>query len=389
MLLGLFGLLGRAASFAAFLGLAFPAVAADQSLSSMPSAGTFGGTEIFYTVQGGDKKASLTLWPPYIFGFVSGDCTATSGGALTCLKSGGATLGPLATATVPISVPQGGTGTTTPALVGGTGISLSGTWPNQTITSVGGITAGPNCTVTGTWPNQTVNCTCSGGGGGSTTLAGLTDVSITPGVVIDSNVLYYNSVSAKWQALATVPGYQANNWYLLQGLVKTAGSAVTTNQGFCFAGYLPQTATIGSLGINVTGAGSSSFQLAMYQNKGGNCPTNRPGALIDATASIANTGTGFKSAAFSGGNHQLMPGTYWLCTNSNDSLMIATSIDLNGTGNAVIGSSNGVDLLSTGVNGVYTALAYGSWGANLFGAPWTVNTTTAIPLVELFVVSAP
>lgn len=35
--------------------------------------------------------------------------------------------------TTPLSVAQGGSGTATPALVAGTNITLSGTWPNQTI----------------------------------------------------------------------------------------------------------------------------------------------------------------------------------------------------------------------------------------------------------------
>jgi hypothetical protein len=40
------------------------------------------------------------------------------------------------TGTLPVA--NGGTGTTTPSLVAGTNISLSGTWPNQTITASGG-----------------------------------------------------------------------------------------------------------------------------------------------------------------------------------------------------------------------------------------------------------
>jgi hypothetical protein len=42
------------------------------------------------------------------------------------------------TLTLPLSVANGGTGTTTPALVAGTGISITGTWPAQTITNTGG-----------------------------------------------------------------------------------------------------------------------------------------------------------------------------------------------------------------------------------------------------------
>lgn len=38
---------------------------------------------------------------------------------------------------LPLSIANGGTGTTTPSLVAGTGVSLSGSWPAQTVTVVG------------------------------------------------------------------------------------------------------------------------------------------------------------------------------------------------------------------------------------------------------------
>lgn len=117
-----------------------------------------------------------------------------------------------------LPVANGGTGTTTPSLIAGPNISISGVWPNQTISGSGGgagavtsvglsapsflkvsnspitdsgtlalsysgtalpvanggtgtatpnIVAGSNITVTGTWPNQTV-AVSSGGGIGFT-----------------------------------------------------------------------------------------------------------------------------------------------------------------------------------------------------------------------------
>jgi hypothetical protein len=135
----------------------------------------------------------------------------STGGALGTPSSGTATnlTGlPLTTGvTGVLPVANGGNGTATPALVAGTNVTISGTWPNQTINSSGGsggvtsfsagttgltpatattgavtlagtlavanggtgtttpaLVAGTNVTISGTWPNQTIN---SSGGGGS------------------------------------------------------------------------------------------------------------------------------------------------------------------------------------------------------------------------------
>lgn len=77
---------------------------------------------------------------------------------------------------------NGGTGTATPALVAGTGISITGSWPNNTIANTsnyatladplpvahGGtgtaspaLVAGSNISITGTWPAQTIACVSS------------------------------------------------------------------------------------------------------------------------------------------------------------------------------------------------------------------------------------
>jgi hypothetical protein len=63
---------------------------------------------------------------------VSGGTTGltTSGGPVT--TAGVITLGGI------LNVANGGTGTATPALVAGTNVTITGTWPNQTINSSGG-----------------------------------------------------------------------------------------------------------------------------------------------------------------------------------------------------------------------------------------------------------
>lgn len=71
---------------------------------------------------------------------------STGPGTSTMVLHGNASGGPGAYGAVTLTtdvagilpVAQGGTGTNSPGLVGGTGISITGTWPNQTITNTGG-----------------------------------------------------------------------------------------------------------------------------------------------------------------------------------------------------------------------------------------------------------
>ena len=64
-------------------------------------------------------------------GTVTGSGNITLGGALS-----GVDLTSQVTGTLPIA--NGGTGTTTPSLVAGTNVTISGSWPNQTINASGG-----------------------------------------------------------------------------------------------------------------------------------------------------------------------------------------------------------------------------------------------------------
>jgi hypothetical protein len=86
---------------------------------------------------------SVVLLTEPFSGGGSGSGTVTSVdvvGGTTGLTTGG---GPVTTAGVItldgiLNVANGGTGTATPALVAGTNVTITGTWPNQTINSSGG-----------------------------------------------------------------------------------------------------------------------------------------------------------------------------------------------------------------------------------------------------------
>jgi hypothetical protein len=83
------------------------------------------------------------------------------------------TTGTASNVTGIVAVANGGTGTATPSLVAGANISITGTFPNQTITASGSagavtqIVAGTNVTISPAGGTGVVTINASGGGGGT------------------------------------------------------------------------------------------------------------------------------------------------------------------------------------------------------------------------------
>lgn len=120
----------------------------NEPISQLPTAGTLTGAELVPVVQNGvtvQTTAALINTIP-----VAGGAVPTSRQINTSppLHGGGPLTGDLTltidTTGITISVAQitgvlpianGGTGTAIPSLVAGTGISISGSWPNQTVTN--------------------------------------------------------------------------------------------------------------------------------------------------------------------------------------------------------------------------------------------------------------
>ena len=173
-------------------------------ISQLPSATTpLGGTEVLPIVQSGATKkvtvaglfTSPVMVTPTLGTPASGTATNLTGLPLTTGVTG------------ILPVANGGNGTATPSLVAGSNVTITGTWPNQTVASTGGggvtsfsagstgltpatattgavtlagtlavasggtgtatpsLVAGTNVSITGTWPNQTINSSGGGGGG--------------------------------------------------------------------------------------------------------------------------------------------------------------------------------------------------------------------------------
>lgn len=185
-------------------------------LSASP---TFTGIPAAPTASNGTNTTQLatTAFVLNQIGAISAGVTSFSAGTTGLTPSTG-TSGNVTLAGT-LAVANGGTGTSTPALVQGTGITVSGTWPNQTITATN---AGAVTSVTGTAP------VVSSGG-------------TTPAI----------SMAA---ATASVNGYMTSTYAAkLDGIAVGATNVTNTNQLTNGAGFITGSGnTTGSAGSLVT-----------------------------------------------------------------------------------------------------------------------------------------
>jgi hypothetical protein len=108
-----------------------------------------------------------------------------NGAQLTDLDAGDIASGTLAVA-------RGGTGTASPSLVGGSGISISGSWPNQTVASTGGGVTSLNGQ-TGAITNTTFNTIGSYVVGSALTGS---DATTSPGTSISGSIIAARNTSS-------------------------------------------------------------------------------------------------------------------------------------------------------------------------------------------------
>jgi hypothetical protein len=289
---------------------------ADVKISQLPAATTpLAGTEQIPLVQSTTTK-QIT---------VSDLLTAANLGTPTAINLTNATVVPVNQATGVLPVANGGSGTATPNIVGGTNIAVSGAWPNQTISAIG--TAAGDVT----------------GPASATDNAVARFDNVTGQVIQNSGVIINDSgeiTVGVWKGTEITVPYGGTGVATLTGVIKGNGvnafSAATAGTDYVAPG--------GALGTPSSGTATNLTGLPLTTGVTGLLP-------------VANGGTGTATPAIVAGTNVTVSGTWpnqtINATNSGTVTSVGTGIGLTG---GPITTSGTIDLANTAVTaGSYTA----------------------------------
>ena len=387
---------------------------ADVKISQLPAATTpLAGTEEIPLVQSTTTKKVT----------VSGLLTTANLGTPTAINLTNATSVPVNQATGVLPVVNGGTGVTTPNIIGGTNISVSGTWPNQIISATGAaagnvtgpssatdnavvrfdnttgeviqnsgviindsneisggtwkgtaievayggtgtatpsLVAGTNVTISGAWPNQTINSTASGS---------VTNVTATAPVASSGGTTPNISMAA---ATGSVSGYlTSTDWntfnnkqpagsYLTSGgALGTPSSGTATN----LTGLPLSTGVTGTLPVANGGTGTTTPSLVAGTNV--TVTGTWPNQTINATGGGGGSGTVTDVSVVSANG---LAGTVATST-STPAITLSTTVTgvVKGNGTALSAATAGTDYVAPG----------GALGTPSSG---TLTNTTGLPI---------
>jgi hypothetical protein len=365
---------------------------ANVKISQLPSATTpLAGTEVLPIVQGSTtKKVSVAGL------FTSPVMVTPALGTPSAVNLTNATNLPLTTGvTGVLPVANGGNGTATPSLVAGANVTITGTWPNQTIASTGGggggvtsfsagttgltpatattgavtlagtlavanggtgtatpsLVAGTNVSITGTWPNQTIN---SSGGGGSMVYPGA-GIPLSTGSAWGTS---YSTTGTGDVVLSTSPT-------LVTPLLGTPTSGNFSTGTFTWPTFNQNTT---GTAANITATSNSTLTtLSALSLPGSQVSGNISGnaANVTGTVAIANGGSGQTTAqlamnAFAGA---VTSGSYLRGNGTNVVMSAIQAADVPTLNQNTTGTAAGLSAtlaVASGGTGVTTSTGSGS-----------------------------
>ena len=311
------------------------------------------------------------------------------------LVGSGASLGAVGTGTiiataVPatgitgiLPVTAGGTGTATPSLVAGSNVSITGSWPNQTISTsnvpaFAALTSGTNSTATmvvgsgaslSTTGAGIIQATTMGASG----LTGLVSISnggtgtSSPSLVGGSNI----SISGSWPN-QTITSTSGSFGGLTSGtntaaamLVGTGASLAATGSGTIAATSAPAAGVTGILPVSAGGSGTSSPSLVAGTNT--TITGSWPNQTINSTNGFNSLTSGTNNAA------TMVIGTGSSMSASGSGTISATTVPASGiTGTLAV--ANG---------GTGTTTSTGSGNLVLSTSPTLVSPALGTPTAEV------
>ena len=275
------------------------AQAANSTVPAMTAASSVVGTDLFYCVQSGgtlDRKCTPAQMAAYVYGLMSGDATATGGGALTLATVNG-NVGSFGSTTNCVSLTVNAKGlitaasaaTCAPALSSvtgwGTGVAAAAAAAlNSSTGFVGALTPTNNNCVVGNGTAWT-STTCPGGGGtGANPTATAGDVAV-------------NGVASTFMRSDGAPAVQKGSSSAF-GIVKVDNTTITASAGVISAAPVSAVPSVQS-GTNYPIVDGDRTKVIYLSNAAAQTPTLPSAATLTSSngwfVTVCNIGAGIQT----------------------------------------------------------------------------------------------
>jgi hypothetical protein len=253
-----------------------------------------------------------------------------------------------------LPIANGGTGTTIPALVQGSGVTISGSWPNQTISATG--SGGTVTAVTASSPLAST--------GGTTPVISISSSTGTGAVVLAGSPALTGVPTVPTAANGTNTTQIASTAYVLNSIAAISAGVTSFSAGT--TGFTPSTGSFGNVTLagtlNVSNGGTGATTLTGYVKGAGT-------AAMTASATIPNTdisGLGTMSTqaasavAITGGTiNNASIGATTASTGAFTTLTTSSTVTHNGGTANGVAYLNGSKVLTTGTALTFNGTSFG------------------------------